>query len=685
MTELLYKIANMSISASILVLVVLVLRLVLQKAPKWVSVLLWGLVAIRLICPFSVESTCSLMPGTDWIQEQAYVSDSILPDTLSAFSSSGENSASVSPQDEPVITIKKNPNYAVLIPYFLGAAGMMGYMLVSYLCMYRRIRTAEHFHANIYRTLHVPSPVVFGIIRPRIYLPADMNETGMAYVIAHEQAHIRRRDHWWKPLGFFLLTIHWFNPILWIAYMLLCRDIEMACDEKVIRDMGDEERADYSQALLECSVSRRMISACPLAFGEIGVKTRIKSVLHYKKPAFWLMVFAGIVFAAAAVCFLTNPIMIRNPWVQEYVPGAEGILGNVDKEKYERVSSDFAIGADKYGRAVFKDPKKAFNTMKDLYSEGLELIRREQSLAPIAQNNYELYKKFGWQMTAGSDEAKKQASFISGFLDIYENSFSKDKPNSNMPAPTMEGEITDGRIIAGNISAESLEVEIEDSPETMPEAAEMLTLEEVAALSLKGHDLTWSDFARYVHTDVGSGLYIWHFEIDETFSLKIGGGSTRTVPMYIHLSAKRGEEENSIDIRNGGVEEFVQEYTSSDDFILSVIFASERSLSGMEYHEHIVTQSEYTQLLLLRAQETLSDIRFTAMDYTVEGFRVLKELYTLDKLTTDKPLVIGVVFPGDLTTYGISFTDSAGSAHQCLIYISGRDGTPVIQEYTPSR
>ncbi|MBE6561082.1 MAG: hypothetical protein E7662_08140 [Ruminococcaceae bacterium] len=211
-----------------------------------------------------------------------------------------------------------------------------------------------------------------------------------------------------------------------------------------------------------------------------------------------------------------------------------------------------------------------------------------------------------------------------------------------------------------------------------------LSLDVVTDLSACGYKLSWSDFSEYVHTDVGSGLYIWHFPIDETFSLKVGGGNTQTAPMYIRLTARRGEEETHIDIRDGGVDEFIREYTQSDDFILTVTFANERTLSGMTYHEHIVNESEYTQLLLFRPKESLTDIRFTSMDFTEDGFRPLKELYTLDALNPEKPLVIGVVFPGDLTTYGIFFKDSGGISHQCIVYISGRDGMPVIQEYTPS-
>ena len=155
---------------------------------------------------------------------------------------------------------------------------------------------------------NIASPFILGIFRPMIYLPGSLTPEQMQQVLAHETAHLKRKDHWWKPLGFAILTLHWFNPLVWLAYVLLCRDIEMACDEKVVRTMETEEKRSYSKTLLECSVSRRMISACPLAFGEVGVKTRIRSVLNYKKPAFWVVVAALLICVVVAVCFLTNPV-----------------------------------------------------------------------------------------------------------------------------------------------------------------------------------------------------------------------------------------------------------------------------------------------------------------------------------------------------------------------------------------
>ena len=311
MNELFLKIVNMSISASWLVLVVLILRFVLKKAPKWVNILLWGIVAIRLICPFSFESALSLIPSAETFPEKVISGPSFDVQT------------GITPVDNRIndylgdryfegVTVPANNGNNIMtiltIVWTIGILLLVAYTVISYWRLRRKVDTAVRYKDNIFQSENVNSPFVLGIIKPRIYLPFNMNGQNLEHVVAHEQAHIRRKDHLWKPLGFLLLTIHWFNPLMWLAYVLLCRDIELACDEKVIKELGNEQRADYTQALVVCSVNRRMIAACPLAFGEVGVKDRVKSVMNYKKPAFWIIILAVIACVIVAVCFLTNPM-----------------------------------------------------------------------------------------------------------------------------------------------------------------------------------------------------------------------------------------------------------------------------------------------------------------------------------------------------------------------------------------
>ena len=311
MSELFLKIVNMSISASWVVIAVLTLRFCLKKAPKWVNVLLWGIVAARMVFPFSIESVLSLIPSAETISPTIMMEQSPSVQTGVPALNHVINPV-ISGSFTPAPGASANP-LQIWIPvlagiWLFGIAALFLYSAVSYWRLRRKVCEAVILRGNIYQSEKVCSPFVLGIIRPKIYLPYHMDSREMGHVIAHEQTHICRRDHWWKPLGFLLLTIHWFNPLMWLSYVLLCRDIELACDEKVIGEMGNEQRADYTQALVTCSVGRRVIAACPLAFGEIGVKERVKSVMNYKKPAFWIVLASVIVCAVIAVCFLTNPI-----------------------------------------------------------------------------------------------------------------------------------------------------------------------------------------------------------------------------------------------------------------------------------------------------------------------------------------------------------------------------------------
>ena len=304
MTELFLNIVNMSISASWVVLAVLLFRLLFKKVPKWITVLLWGIVAIRMICPFSIESVMSLIPSAETIRPE------IMMDRTPEINSGipiinnivnpviGESFAT----DLATSTNPLQIWISILsFIWIVGITGMLLYTTISYFRLNRKTGTSVLLRDNIFQSESVVSPFVFGIIKPKIYLPFKVNDKDMAHVIAHEQAHIRRKDHWWKPFGFLLLTLHWFNPLMWLGYVLLCKDIEFACDEKVIKELNTDEKADYSQALLNFSVNRRMIATCPLAFGEVGVKDRVKSVLNYKKSAFWIIV-AAIIASAVWNC-----------------------------------------------------------------------------------------------------------------------------------------------------------------------------------------------------------------------------------------------------------------------------------------------------------------------------------------------------------------------------------------------
>ena len=311
MSGIFLKLLNLSISASWLVLVVLALRLMLKRAPKWVNVLLWGMVALRLMVPFSIESALSLIPSAETLSPEVVQFDPAptITSGVELIDNAVNPSLSESFAAAPLASV--NPLYVWTYlagwVWLIGLAAMLLYALVSYLRLRRRVSASIPLRENIYVCDEVPSPFILGIVRPRIYLPSALDETQRGSVLSHERAHLARRDHWWKPLGYALLAVYWFNPLLWLAYTLLCRDIELACDERVLRGMDAGQVKDYSSALLACSVPRRMLAACPLAFGEVGVGARVKNALRYKKPAFWVVAASVAVCVVVAVCFLTNP------------------------------------------------------------------------------------------------------------------------------------------------------------------------------------------------------------------------------------------------------------------------------------------------------------------------------------------------------------------------------------------
>ena len=311
MAAIFLKLLNLSISASWLVLAVLALRLVSKRSPKWMNVLLWGIVALRLMLPFSIESALSLIPSAETVSPAVVQFDPAPTITSGVSVIDNAVNPSLSEHFAAAPTASVNPLYVWTEiagwVWLIGLGAMLLYALVSYLRLRRRVRVSLPVQDHIYLCDAISSPFILGVVKPHIYLPSGLDEVQRQNVLAHERAHLVRRDHWWKPLGFALLAVYWFNPMLWLAYALLCRDIELACDERVIRTMDESAVKTYSTVLLACSMPRKAVITCPLAFGEVGVKERVKNALHYKKPAFWVVAASVAVCVVVAVCFLTNP------------------------------------------------------------------------------------------------------------------------------------------------------------------------------------------------------------------------------------------------------------------------------------------------------------------------------------------------------------------------------------------
>ena len=587
------KLMNMSISASWLVLAVLVLRLALKKAPKWVNVVLWGIVAVRLICPFSIESALSLIPSTETIPMNIEMAAKPAIDSGIDVVNSAVN---------PIISASFTPNpgasanpLQIWIPlasviWLLGMVVMALYTAVSYFRLYRMLNTAVRYEKNIFQSENVTTPFVLGMFRPKIYLPFQIAEGDLAHVVAHEQAHISRKDHWWKPFGFLLLTIHWFNPLMWLAYVMLCRDIELACDEKVIAKLANEQRADYTEALVACSVNRRMIAACPLAFGEVGVKDRVKSIMNYQKPAFWIIVTALVLCVVIAVCFLTNPL--EDSWIKITHEAASVELEcnfaapinayAIYEDIYENgelVSSE-AIVFDNFQNEGGATPRRTTISLsvqpvnsvgEDGYTGELSLNYGGSGIAhmtrKLPKDHYTDYVHVVTEM--GNRIFKKQTLTTGDDVTLYSIVLSTDQLGidhkslvvraQNNTLPQSKETVVIYRLVTSENGEEFSSVN-----SSVPSVSgQTLSLNDVIILSQKGYDLNWSDFDQYEYIETGFGLYIRVYEINDMFRLMIGGnhpeGYPDKDPMYIYLTLVE-DKEIKIDIRDGGVTEFISEY-----------------------------------------------------------------------------------------------------------------------------
>ena len=349
MAAVFLKLLNLSISASWLVLAVLVLRLVSKRSPKWMNVLLWGIVALRLVLPFSIESALSLIPSAETVSPAA-VQFAPAP-TITSGVSVIDNTVNPSLSEHFAATPEASVNPLYVWTeiagwvWLIGLGAMLLYVLASYLRLRRRVSVSLPVQDHIYLCDAISSPFILGVVKPHIYLPSGLDEVQRQNVLAHEQAHLARRDHWWKPLGFALLAVYWFNPVLWLAYTLLCRDIELACDERVIRTMDESTVKTYSTVLLACSMPRKAVITCPLAFGEVGVKERVRNALHYKKPAFWVVAASVAVCVVVAVCFLTDPEHETMKWaknlcVDDVVRVELTIMPQVADKQYKDFNAD---------------------------------------------------------------------------------------------------------------------------------------------------------------------------------------------------------------------------------------------------------------------------------------------------------------------------------------------------------
>ena len=308
------QVARLSLTAGWMILVLLALRPLLKKAPRRFSCLLWGLVAVRLALPFSFESRVSMVP-------QAAAAPQKIAQALNPGQVMWVNPAALAANPLPAAQAAPpafSPASLIPLVWGLGIAAMLLYAAISYFRLYRQVRISAPAGKRVYRCDTISSPFILGVFHPKIYLPSDLDQQSTPSVLAHEQAHLRRGDHLWKPLGYVLLSIYWFNPLCWVAYFLFCRDVEQACDEAVIASMNPQQKKDYSAALLACAAPNRM-QVCPLAFAEVGVKQRIAGVLNYRKPKFWVVALTTVLCVSLTAGLLTDPVKAEGKTGSEQV------------------------------------------------------------------------------------------------------------------------------------------------------------------------------------------------------------------------------------------------------------------------------------------------------------------------------------------------------------------------------
>ena len=585
------KILNMSLTASVAIVFVLLLRLLLKKAPKVISYALWAVVLIRLLCPVSIESGLSLFglfdtPTVDMTEHSSaveYIPSNIVhtefPEVVLPVPGVGEAITEVLPQGEEQLRADplEGPIFIATYVWWGGILVMAIYGIVTYLRLRRRLITASPLRDNIYLADDIDSPFVMGLFRPKIYLPSAMEEREQSYILLHEQHHIRRLDHIVKALAFVALCIHWFNPLVWVAFILSGKDMEMSCDEAVVRKLGTQIRADYTASLLSLATGKRIIAGMPLAFGEGNTKGRIRNLAKWKKPAVWVVIVAVIVCIILAVCLLTNPITMSDHFV----------LTNTDSPaNTNKLSYDIQLGNKVMSGQIFVEQwidgacVKSAPVVMTQYVDSIDIImrdRREDGTSvgtdiQIETNQYggslltyfEHPKNFdvrGWGFT-GYELNEKRRLTSNDEVILAAKAFDDGSGIRTFGCETLVNEpdrIEDAGymiVVRAVFSEDPLGV-TSHSETSFP--TEVLTLNDVIILSQKGYDLTWADFENYDYIETGSGLYIRVYEINARFRLMIGGGGPDSDPMYIYL-ALANDLDTRIDIRDGGVTEFISEY-----------------------------------------------------------------------------------------------------------------------------
>lgn len=644
------KIFNMSLTAVWIILAVMLLRLVFKKAPKTLVCALWILAAVRLVVPFPFESSLSLVPSGDVVRKSS-AAGSFIPGAAVSTGFEYLNSV-ISSAEPPAITEPESTLDVMKVLSVVWAVGVLAvliYALASFLSLQKKVSASVKYKDDVFFCDNIASPFILGVFKPKIYLPSTIDEGKIEAVLAHEKAHLKRKDNLIKPLAFLILSVHWFNPLCVLAYVLLCRDIELACDERVIKTLSLDERKEYSQTLLDLSVKRKTISACPLAFGEVGVKERIKNVLNYKKPAFWVIVVALVACVLATVFFVTNP--------KEKEPFENDVI-KVVKIESEEPSVTFKLLSAEVNPDGLKLVIRWKNDSEKVISYGesytVSFLKSKEKGNPSWIDNKLPY---AFDLVAytvspnGTDEHSYSLSSSATEIGRYKLETVFNYGNANEAEERKisltfdlkkEIEITDGS--SGSVDG---------AAKKMLGGSKLLDFFGLEKLSEKGESLSAKDFEEFAYYETGSGICIRVYPINDKLEAWLGfnGDPEKDEPMYFTLMVS-GKE--NIDMKNSAE---LQSYlrTHTDELIENVLSSKILERSGnegkeknaayvAESHKILVTNENGTEASVYFAQtdmgftEPISDTEspstvFENNRFGVAVFEVKNKKYSLSKIT----------------------------------------------------
>ncbi len=621
LTDLFLQVLDLTKAASYVILLVLLARFLLKKAPKVFSYALWAVVLFRLLCPVSLPSPASLLPEMTPVAQRYTLADAPISPAGAGYAAyhavgdalNGGLGLQVIPTTLPDGSGGVRTQSAlwwevwVLFGQYVWLAGlgvMALYALRSWLKMRRTLQTASHLREDLWLADDIPSPFVLGLVRSKIYLPSQLSEGELPYIVFHERHHIRRGDHIFKALGFLALCIHWFNPLVWVAFVLAGRDMEMSCDEAVVAKLGEGVLREYSVSLVNLAAGRTVIAGMPLAFGEGDTKGRVRNLARWKRPKWWAVTVAAVICLIAGLCLVTDPMQVEP--VQ-----AKPMLGELDRQDMD-IDGDGVVEQCVLGNGQ---------------TSGVYSVVLTASIGEQVKYSESYVIRFG-QVTLEQDE---QGPFI--------RSLQHDGQSVLYPITLQDGTLR----LTGPVVVRELPYPIRVSRRDVPVFSEP----------------TYDGL--YVQT-LAPGSYEITEEFQDTDGLLWGKVGSGWVEIGFAVTAE----------------------TAADAVPVTVVYGEDHLLTGLKIQQSVIEQSDYATKLLVQTTRNVHDMTLCQLDFDPEGGYVLGEpLYTVPDLVADEALFFTVVFHGDRTTYGLSFTESDGTRRHLAIYVSGRNGQLVVSEFQP--